>query len=273
MFVNYENKDNQMFRLDKLGGMDYPPHMHKHIEIVYLLEGEITICIDGKERLMQTGDASFCFPNSVHSFISKSKALFYILIVDINLTGDFAGKLLTYTPVYPFISKEKIRSDVLSCFDTMFSYYDKFFTMDDDVKYNKLAVKGYIQILISRLMAELELEEAGDASVTVLTKNLLDYIMKNFRNSQLSLKHIAAALNVSVPYLSNVFSKKIGTNYRDHLNLHRIRYAQRQITATEHNITDIAYDSGFEDIRTFNRAFKKAVGITPSQFRRSQIDL
>ena len=267
MLAHYENNDSQMFRLDKLGNMNVAPHMHKHPEVIYILAGEIAVTVDGRERLLCGGDAALCFPNCVHSLTSKSDGLMFILIVDIQLTGDFAKMLLKYTPEDPFIPKERIHPDLPRCLDTIYALFDKFFDMEEDRDYHKLVVKGYLQVIFARLMAAVTLTEADDAAFTALIKNALDYILKNFKDSALSLRRLADHLKVSDQYLSAVFSRKVGTSYSKYLNSCRILYARQQIIQTELPIRDIAKESGFTDIRNFNRVFKKVTGITPSECR------
>ena len=269
MPIGYQNLDHQVFRLDRIANLNIVPHVHRHIEIVYMLDGELTMGVDSCERVLGPGDVAFCFPNSVHRFTTRTEWLAYILIIDISLTGDFAKKLLTHLPQYPFVSKENVHPEVSSCLHTMYAQYQRFYNMEDDIDYSKQAMKGYIQVLVARLLAMMELAPAGDASETNLTKNLLAYIVKNFKNNGLSLKGMADDLGVSAPYLSSIFSKKIGINYTDFLNSYRIRHAQQQIKNTTMHIIDIAYESGFKDVRTFNRVFKKITGLTPSAYKKS----
>jgi len=53
----------------------------------------------------------------------------------------------------------------------------------------------------------------------------------------------------------------------------RIGYACRLLTDASKNISEIAYDSGFENLSNFNRQFKKIKGVTPSQFQEQNRDL
>ena len=269
MPIHYENFDHQAFRLDKITNLNLIPHLHRHIEIMYMLDGEITIGVDSCERVLAPGEAAFCFPNSVHRFTTRTDWTAYVLIIDISLAGDFSKKLLTHLPQYPFVSREKVHPEVLHCLHTMYAHYSRFYNMEEDVDYGKLAIKGYIQVLIARLLAEMELVPAENTSETNLTKKLLAYVMQNFKNNSLSLKEMADDLGISAPYLSSVFSKKLGIHYTHYLNSYRIRYAQQQIKNTTMYIIDIAYESGFKDIRTFNRVFKEITGLTPSEYKKS----
>lgn len=265
MHIQYENWDHQAYRLDQIADLNIVPHLHKHAEVIYLLEGSMTVSIDAHTRELAPGNAAFCFPNSVHSYATTSGSLAYILMFDIGLAGDFTKKLMKYIPADPFIPCEKVHPEVPECLRAMYAQSQKFYDMKDDADYGKLAIKGYIQVCIARLLAAMALNPAGDASEAEFAKGMLAYIMQNFKNSGLSLNQMAADLGVSAPYISHIFSKRIGIRYNDYLNTCRVQYARQLISDTDRYITDIAYESGFGDIRTFNRVFKKVTGLTPSE--------
>ncbi len=56
-------------------------------------------------------------------------------------------------------------------------------------------------------------------------------------------------------------------SFRDYLNSRRSALAQIMLQSTSQPVTDIAFDSGFNSLRSFYRAFRKEYGITPNDFR------
>ena len=66
-------------------------------------------------------------------------------------------------------------------------------------------------------------------------------------------------------YFSKVFKEKVGVSFVDWLARERIKRAVLMLMDHDHRITDLAFAVGFGDLRTFERAFKKYVGITPRQ--------
>ncbi|MCL2087924.1 MAG: AraC family transcriptional regulator [Oscillospiraceae bacterium] len=273
MYIRYEDQDNRMFRFIKTRNLNIESHLHKHIEILCVLDGEIDVTADFHKRTLTKGDAAFFFPNCIHSYTTESVSSIYILIADLNLTGDFTGKLLKYSPRDPFISSENLHPDVLYCMDTIHADSNEFYTMDADTNYNKLAAKGYIQAIIARLLSVMELHKSEVPVDIGLNKRVLSYIMENFSDSEMSLKRMADDLNVSIPVLCNVFSKKIGINYHDYLNICRVRHAQQLLFDTELTMPSIACESGFNNTRTFDRVFKKITGLTPRAYRQSATEI
>ena len=64
-----------------------------------------------------------------------------------------------------------------------------------------------------------------------------------------------------------MFKQYTGKKVLDYINDLRIEHAAKLISSTDKKIIDIAMDTGFETIRTFNRDFTKKMKFSPSEFR------
>jgi AraC-like DNA-binding protein len=93
---------------------------------------------------------------------------------------------------------------------------------------------------------------------------------KLYLEDDLSLKRLSETLEVSENYISETLSQKLSTNFFHFVNRYRIEHAQHLLTTTQQSISTIMYEVGFNSKTTFNTAFKKNVGITPSAFRKQQ---
>lgn len=88
-----------------------------------------------------------------------------------------------------------------------------------------------------------------------------------FENPELSLRLLSDHLGVSENHLSETFSRHLETSFFDFVNVHRIEEARRRLIDSEDGVLDIAHAVGFNSRSTFNAAFKKHVGETPSAHR------
>ena len=77
----------------------------------------------------------------------------------------------------------------------------------------------------------------------------------------------AAALESS--YFSSYFHAKVGITFTEWLSQVRIEKAIKLMKGSDLSITEVAYEVGFGDLRTFGRAFKKHTLKTPSEFKKS----
>jgi len=80
---------------------------------------------------------------------------------------------------------------------------------------------------------------------------------------------------ISKHQLSQVINEQTGMNFFEYVNQHRIGEARQLLSATskkELNIIDIAYEVGFNNKVSFNTAFKKITGKTPTSFRNESLN-
>ncbi|TLM89615.1 helix-turn-helix domain-containing protein [Hymenobacter jeollabukensis] len=91
-----------------------------------------------------------------------------------------------------------------------------------------------------------------------------------YRRPELRLDTLAEHLGLSRHHLSQVLNEQLGLNFFEYLNALRVAEAQELLRATsrrQRNIIEVAYAVGFNNKVSFNKAFKQATGLTPSEFR------
>lgn len=100
----------------------------------------------------------------------------------------------------------------------------------------------------------------------------LDTIMikeKPYLDSQFRLADLSTSSGIPIHQLSQVINEEMHTNFNDWINSYRIEEAKSRLVdpAFQHySILAIALDCGFQHKSTFNRAFKKVTGKTPSAY-------
>ena len=97
------------------------------------------------------------------------------------------------------------------------------------------------------------------------------FIANNYKQD-IGLGDVARVVNLSSVYFSGLFKKEMGENFVDYLNRVRIDAAKVLLKDVRNNIGEIAEQCGFSDTRYFAKIFKRSVGITPSDYRKRQID-
>lgn len=88
--------------------------------------------------------------------------------------------------------------------------------------------------------------------------------------ANLTLNALASAQNISPSYLSALFSQETGKTLTEYVNEKRVKLAMRLLATTKLQIQTIAQHCGILDVHYFSKVFKKAVGVTPKQYRESQ---
>ena len=82
-----------------------------------------------------------------------------------------------------------------------------------------------------------------------------------------SLSDAAALVGLEAKHLSKVFRSTVGVGFREWRNIVRIEKAIGMISAEYQPLCDVAFAVGFQDLSTFERAFKKYTNMTPCEFR------
>ena len=112
---------------------------------------------------------------------------------------------------------------------------------------------------------------SGAAESIVLRADNFMKEEKLFLQNDLKLFDLAQRLAISPHHLSQVINEHRGKSFNHYINEYRIREAQTLLTMPENreeHIIQIAYQVGFNNKSTFNQAFKKVLGLTPSQYRK-----
>lgn len=94
-----------------------------------------------------------------------------------------------------------------------------------------------------------------------------------YTNPDLSLSILSSHLQSKPNYVSQYINETLGKNFYDFINEMRVEEFKSRILDPKYQhykIIENAYDAGFNSKSSFNRAFRKHTGMTPSQFLRSQ---
>lgn len=92
------------------------------------------------------------------------------------------------------------------------------------------------------------------------------YMETNFRE-QIRIAQVAGHVNMSPTYLSALFRKHAGRTMVGYLEQMRIDEARKLLGKPGKNISEIAYEVGFNNLTHFNRVFRKIAGCPPSEYR------
>ena len=92
-----------------------------------------------------------------------------------------------------------------------------------------------------------------------------EYIRSHL-DCNIKAKDVAALVGLSEAYFTIYFKNHSGVNFRDYILSEKMEYAKSLICAQNCSITEIAYQIGYQDYRSFSRAFKNTVGMSPSEY-------
>ncbi len=128
--------------------------------------------------------------------------------------------------------------------------------------------------IYDKLKAEAnEIKSAKDNKLTITDtaeeklRVVIDFIKENY-TANMSREGLASAVELNPSYFSRLFISYTDMTINEYINKLRIEEAQKKLEDEHARVLDIALSIGFESISTFNRAFRKVTGKTPTEFRK-----
>lgn len=250
-----EVKTDWIFRSQK--NVNFSPHIHDDIEIVYTHKGGGNCFCDGKKYEMRPGMFFVVFPNQIHYYE--------------NCFEDSMFTVAIFKPSYLL--------QYNSIFDNMFPKSSVFLHDDDSdnlIQIMQLFLKesksctvdvasSYFTLIFGKIIKFLDLTGRTVSKDSVSA--VIDYCSKHY-TGDISVASVAEALHISKSYVSYIFSKSLLMNFCEYINSLRISRAVRLLESEDYSVTKVSNLVGFNTIRTFNRAFYKKMNQTPTQYRK-----
>lgn len=137
--------------------------------------------------------------------------------------------------------------------------------------YAQLKAKGSMEMLLATLCCEfapqqIKAVQEQDVQQQEVIRRLITH-MEDHYAEKITLENLAQASQYNRTYVSTLFKNTIGINFYEYLTRLRFQHALSDLAATEKNLTEIAVDNGFSDLKSFNKRFKETLHRTPIEYR------
>lgn len=241
------------------------PHFHKNYEVLIPTAGESNVTVDGTCYAVRPGQAVMIHPFQTHHLHLAQDARLWCSVFSASLVGGLSALLEGKKPKDPvFIPSERSRSFFLEEITHYFSAWDEWKAM---TKPQEMAAKACIYAIGCEYLSQVEL---GAVQVDDRADNLAEavavYVAEHFK-SNLTLAEVAKALGYSYQHLSKIFHTLLGMNFKRLLNQYRMEHAMTLVSETALPLTQVAFESGFQSIRTFNHVWAETFQESPSDIR------
>lgn len=251
MFYEYNHLGSPDYlKIEKNNNFSFPSHLHQCFEIIIILSGEMEITIDGKKHTLKKGEASLIFPNQIHELKSQ-KSEHVLCIFSPRLVQAYATKLTNKIPI-----NNKFRPD-----EFLIGEIKKLDAASPALK------KGILYSLCGRFdeCAEYTTKKTDQKN---LIHKIFSFVENNF-SGDCSLVKLSQITTYDYSYLSRYFKKNIGISFNSYVIHYRLSHACYLLENTTQSIAECAFESGFSSLRSFNRAFKENIKISPKQYRKN----
>lgn len=243
-------------------------HFHQDIELLYVMEGALTVTAGEKTTKLEQEDILVINANKKHSLQGTADVLYLSLSITYQLVSDIFQSVDIFFWCDSTKEENQCYDELRAVLKQLLSRYLS--TNGGIISFGHISLcYKVMDLLAANFLVQTADKEYGsvqerfDDRITQIN----NYIRANY-NQPISLKELSEKLYLSHGYLSRFFKKNYGMSFAEYLENIRLYHAVDELLYTETAITRIAYDNGFSSIAAFNKAFKKAYGETPSTFRR-----
>ena len=247
-------------------------HFHRHSELLFCDEGEITI-ICGNDRIkMLSGDMIYLSPNEIHTIEYETNYTKHYCIkfepkllnsIDNNIDNEIGGNfIINQLKKFEYFNQK----DLENC---TYNIKDLFINAVNEYQNRDYSHYLLIQAFLTQIMAFIIRKRTNGNFFNTnssFMQTIGNYIEKNY--STVTLKDAANFSNMSYNYFSALFHKTFGTSFKNYLNRIKINQSILLLKDKSHSITAIAYELGFSSSSHYIKTFKKFKEITPSEFRK-----
>ena len=258
----YETRRNDFYCRDSVYSkktLGYTSHLHYHIELAFVKSGKTRVSVDTNIYDVESGDIVIVFPNQIHRFETIDREKYVLLIVNPDMISELIKPLTTSAPISNLIKGAALDPELSALISNISNVYYS------DEQWKDAILRGYLLAFFGKLLQKVPLKDIQSNESNVFGM-ILNYCINN-SDKPLSLDILEKELHVSKYYISHIMSSKLKMGFNDYINSLRVSNACKYLTKTDKSITEISGLVGFNTMRTFNRAFLKQMGMTPSEYR------
>lgn len=252
----------------------HPMHWHEELEILYPLNGDASISLEGKRYSLPTKNLTVIESRQVHSTYSKNKTNMYLCI-------HVARKQLV--GLLPNIELYEIRCIPEEISDELFPQYLEICNLLANLTRMYIAgngsaftleANGIVLQVLARLYRHFsvsippQIVPDGAAGIERIY-DVITYVEEHFREP-VTLQDICSYVGLGKEYFCRYFKKHMGMSFLNYLSEIRMTHVYRDLLSTDLPISQIMEENGFTNQKLFNSSFKELYGCTPSAVRRQK---
>lgn len=247
-------------------------HWHVEFEIIRILQGTFNLTLDEQEILVSEGSVILISAGTLHAGIPDN-CIYECIVFDMNMLMNKSDSCCKFIRT---ITNHEI--ELQTVFDNTYNDIHKIaWTLFDAVASHEngyeLIVHGALYQLFGTVFSKKYYSDTSshtprDLKRIMQLKQALEFIESSY-TAPISLHEISDSVKMSPKYFCRFFQEMTHRTPIDYLNYYRIERACYQLLTTNLSITEVAYNSGFNDLSYFIKTFKKYKGTTPKKYLNS----
>ena len=249
-----------------------PIHWHDEFEIIYVKSGFLTVSISGENYIGKTGDAFVVSPGNLHFMGSQTDNvdyftfLFPLKYISFRTDDILDDKLLEPLNSGHLIINPEIEDTVKEQCEQLVEIYGA----KKEESQSKITAQIKTKIILLQFILELWkrgfIVENDTSGKNTVEKEMVSYIQQNF-TGKILLKEFGEQFHLSEKYISRYFKEHFHITISQYVTYLRLEHAKHLLQDTDIPVTEVAMQSGYQNVSYFIRSFKKTYGMSPLKYR------
>ena len=239
------------------------PGVRNHYLIHYVVSGRGVLECGGRVYPISAGDAFLILPDTAITYYADETDPWEYVWV--GFAGTDAQPILQCTDFTPEAPVQRPKDGGAFCRAILRIYQARGASFGHAVR-----MTGELYSALSLLMKKEQPRKAEDAASGYVLK-AVPYIAHHYA-LPISITDIASYVGIDRSHLYSVFKHVLGTSPKDYLTGFRIAKACALLGEPALSVAAVANSVGLENNLYFSKVFRKRMGITPSEYRRSAKD-
>lgn len=248
----------------------YPWHMHPELELTWIIKGSGLRYVGDSVEPFHAGDFCLLGRNLPHTWLSPDGARGPVCSLVVQFDPARWGASLLELPEFARLADLFERALRGLSFDPALGGRLRRTIQERPTPLGQftalLAVLEDLAEASSRPLCLAPWPAHRRANEDPRVRDVLAFLARNSAGP-IPQKEAARLVGLSPAAFSRFFRRSVGKTFAAYLTDLRLSEACRRLLESEHPVSRIAFDSGFENLSTFNRSFRQARGLSPREFR------
>lgn len=239
--------------------------MHNMAQLLLILDGECDIFIGNRCYHASSDDLVIINPQQFHHIISQDVATLISVLIDVNGFSIDGGGDNIYFNLNSMEVKNNPRYNTIRYLLYSIIAYNTMENVNSIYTNRAIAYSFFAQLVNDfKVVAP---KEATLNKESLDTINKINGYLNDHYKEKITLTYLSEKFNYSVSYLSRLYKNTYGLNFIDIYDNLRINHSLNDLLQGNKTVQQISDEHGFEDVRSYVRAFKKINGTTPNEYR------
>lgn len=257
-------------RFDLIDDVNFymPFHWHNHIEIIYILDGQMQVKIEDKTYKLTSDSVGIINSEKIHSTKLLGRTKYFLLQVPLSAFNQVENDT-NFFLFNEYISKE--HSEKLKNILVKMSQIANSKTVGIKLQFISLLYQ-LLYLLLVEHTNKIQLEKLSALSKSGINRisPVISYLEKNFKK-EISLSSVAAIISVTPEHLCRLFKQYTGQTFTEYVLALRIASFYQSLQNSQTKISALLDENGIKNYKVFIREFKKIFKKTPAQIRKESL--